>query len=144
MAASIEDILLLKAQQDAVNREDNGLAASAGALVGAVGGTAAMTPVHAVGQMSLKLKDRLAAGQGLTRSTGMQMRDRMRPGARMAGGLVGAMLGGALGPGVRQMAIGESEAASLLAKLQTGGLTYQEERDLERVLSDTYGSIIGG
>lgn len=143
MAASIEDILLLKAQQDAVNREDNGLAATAGALVGATGGAIAGAPIHHLGQLTNKLKDRLAEGQGLTRNRGQQLRSGLKPGARMAGGLVGAMLGGSLGAGVQQMATADSPAATLLAKLQTGGLTFQEEQQLERVLADTYSSIVG-
>lgn len=137
MAASIEDILLLKAQQDAVNRQDNGVAATAGALVGAAAGYGAGVPVHHLGQLGLKVKDRL---NGTTPSA---LRG-ARPGARMAGGLVGAIVGGALGPGVKQAAMGESEAASLLAKLQTGKLTIGEEAQLERVLTDTYNGIIGG
>ena len=144
MAASIEDILLLKAQQDAANRDNNGAAIAAGALVGTAAGTLAGTPIHAVGQLSLKLKDRLAAGQGLTRTTAMQMRDKVRPGARMAGGLVGAILGGGLGVGAQQMATANSPAASLLAKLQTTGLTAREEQQLQRVLTETYSGIIGG
>jgi hypothetical protein len=37
----------------------------------------------------------------------------MKPGARMAGGLVGAILGGGLGAGTRQMMIQDSPAASV-------------------------------
>ena len=143
MAASIEDILLLKAQQEAANKNDNGAAITAGALVGAAGGTLAGVPVHAGGQLINKLKDRLAAGQGLTRSKGQEFRSRLRPGARMAGGLVGAILGGSLGAGVQQMTAQASPAASLLAKLQTGGLTSEEERQLTRVLTETYDGVIG-
>ena len=137
MSVNIEDILLLKAQQDAANREDNGLAAGAGAILGAGAGVVAGEPAHGLGQLGLKVKDRI---NGTTPSA---LRG-ARPGARMAGGLVGALLGGALGPGVKAMAMGESEAAHLLAKLQTGGLTFQEGQQLERVLADAYGSAIGG
>ena len=143
MAASIEDILLLKAQQEAANKNDNGAAGIAGALVGAAGGTLAGTPVHHLGQLGNRLKDRLAAGQGLSRSRGQELRSRVRPGARMAGGLVGAILGGGLGAGVQQMTTQASPAAALLAKLQTGGLTADEERQLTQVLTETYDSVIG-
>ena len=143
MAASIEDILLLKARQDAVNNQDNGAAVAAGALVGSAVGTLGGVPVHHLGQLSVKLKDRLAAGQGLTPSRGQQFRSRIKPGARMAGGLVGAILGGGLGAGVKAMTTQDSPAASLLAKLQTGGLTASEEQELTRVLTDTYSGIIG-
>ena len=135
MATSIEDILLLKAQQDAVNREDNGLAAAAGALVGAGAGYTAGVPVHAVGQLGLKLKDRL-------NNTQPSMLRGARPGARMAGGLVGAVLGGALGPQAKQAMMGESEAASLLAKIQSGGdMTPNDQVRLEELLTDTYNTI---
>ena len=44
---------------------------------------------------------------------------RIKPGMRMAGGLVGAVLGGALGAGTAQQAmIQESPAARMLAKVQ--------------------------
>ena len=59
----------------------------------------------------------------------------------MAGGLVGALLGGS-GAGYQQMTAQASPAASLLAKLQTGGLTADEERQLTQVLTETYDSVI--
>ena len=70
----------------------------------------------------------------------------MRPGARMAGGLVGAILGGALGAGASANDSKESVSCciELLAKLQTGGLTADEERQLTQVLTETYDSVIGG
>ena len=143
MSVNIEDILLLKAQQDAANQNDNNAAVAAGALIGTGGGVLAGTPVHHLGQLGNKLKDRLAEGQGLTRSRGQQLRSRVRPGARMAGGLVGAILGGGLGEVARQEMTAQSPAASLLAKLQTGGLTASEEAELTRVLTDTYSGVIG-
>ena len=58
---------------------------------------------------------------------------------RMAGGLTGAILGGALGTGVRQMMIQESPAANMLAKLQAqGSLDPMDRAQLQGVLQDIY------
>ena len=60
------------------------------------------------------------------------------PGFRLAGGLVGAVLGGALGSGVRNTMIANSPAAELLAKAQAGSMTESDMRKLEAVLEATY------
>ena len=58
---------------------------------------------------------------------------------RMAGGLVGAIMGGGLGAGVRQMAVQESPAAALLARLQAQGtLNVMDRAQLQSVLRDIY------
>ena len=68
----------------------------------------------------------------------------VKPGVRMAGGLVGAVLGGALGTGARQMMIAESPAARMLAKVQTTGeLSYADQQALENILADTYSNTLG-
>ena len=57
----------------------------------------------------------------------------------MAGGLVTAILGGAVGAGARNAMTANSPAASLLAKLQVQGqLNSSDQRNLERILGDTY------
>ena len=126
MSANIEDILLLKARQDALNNQDNGAAITAGALTGSLAGVG-------LGH----LHERLIPDS--------QMRitqSRLKPGSRMAGGLVGAVLGGALGVGAKQMMIQESPAARLLAKIQTDGeLSDSEAEELKQVLTNTYNSI---
>ena len=126
MSANIEDILLLKARQDALNNQDNGAAITAGALTGSLAGVG-------LGH----LHERLIPDS--------QMRitqSRLKPGSRMAGGLVGGVLGGALGVGAKQMMIQESPAARLLAKIQTDGeLTDSEAEELKQVLTNTYNSI---
>ena len=140
---TIEDILLARAQEEADERVSVGEAALWGAgLVGAPVGLAAGTTANSTGNMINKLKDRLAEGQGLTRQ-GIKGRN-MRPGYRMAGGLVGAILGGALGVGTRQLMTQESESARLLAKLQTNGaLSPADTQALQNVLADTYNNTIG-
>ena len=60
---------------------------------------------------------------------------------RMAGGLVGAIMGGGLGLGVRQLMIRESPAANMLAKLQsTDQLGAMDRYQLQSVLKDIYNS----
>ena len=64
------------------------------------------------------------------------------PVKRMAGGLVGAILGGQLGNTIRQMAIQESPAGALLAKAQAQGeLNDIDKRALQQVLADTYSEM---
>jgi hypothetical protein len=56
----------------------------------------------------------------------------------MTGGLVGMIMGGALGEGIRQLAIRDSPAATLIAKGQAQGFTDADKIQLARVLEDTY------
>ena len=62
---------------------------------------------------------------------------------RMAGGFVGAVLGGALGPAVRQVAIQDSPAAALLAKAQAQGgeLSVEDTQNLQNILAETYSEM---
>lgn len=142
MAASIEDILLLKAQQDAANRENNGLAIAAGATLGAGAGIL----MGDKPQMNAreKLLNSLAKETVIPYAPkGIPVGTRLSPGKRFAGGLVGLMTGGALGAGVQQMMTSQSPAANLLAKVQTGQeLTALELGMLEDTLTDTYSQII--
>lgn len=58
---------------------------------------------------------------------------------RMAGGLLGTILGGGLGMGVRQMMVNESPAANILAKMQSqGSLNPMDRNQLQSVLRDMY------
>ena len=140
MAASIQDALLLQAQQDAANRENNGLAITAGALAGSAFGAGLGKFPHRKGQGQLlqRIADRtqipMAPGQPFA----------LRPGARMAGGLVGAIAGGLLGAGIQNIMMRESPAARYLAKIQMGEpLSTREVAELEDVLTGTYNNIIG-
>ena len=69
--------------------------------------------------------------------------NKVRPGARMAGGLIGAMAGGALGAGTAELVKRESPAARLIAKIQTqnGRLTSSDAAQLQEMLTDTYSNI---
>ena len=130
MAVSIEDILLARAQQDEANRPSTGTAASLGATGGALLGMIAGQPVHNAGVLINKMSGRQP--------------NPIKPGVRMAGGLVGAVLGGALGAGTRQAVMQESPAARMLAKIQTEGeLSYADEQALQNILADSYSNTLG-
>ena len=142
MAVSIEDILLAKAAQDEAERPSQNTAITAGAILGSLGGVAAgsvpQAASDAVGS-GRRLVDRVLGGKG-EKPVG----SRLKPGYRMAGGLVGAILGGALGAGAREVMLNESPAARLLARIQsTGEMTASDEKMLEDILADTYSNTLG-
>ena len=144
MAPSIEDILLARAQQ----KEEERLSPEAAAIIGAgLGSSLGVTGGHVLhkgGNFLNKIKDGLAAGQGLTRSPGQVLRTAVKPGPRFAGGLVGAILGGALGVGTRELLIQESPEAQFLAKIQMGQeLSNPEVMELEKLLTTAYNNTIG-
>ena len=144
MAPSIEDILLARAQQ----KEEERLSPEAAAIIGAgLGSSLGVTGGHVLhkgGNLLNKIKDGLTAGQGLARSPGQVLRTAVKPGPRFAGGLVGAILGGVLGPGTRDLMIQESPEARMLAKIQMGkNLDESEAIELERLLTTAYNNTIG-
>ena len=125
MNRDIEQILLARAAQEA----ESGPKLSDMVALGAAGGAA-------VGALSGVPFDFVGRGVGKLRGTnGM-----FKPGARMAGGLVGAILGGGLGAAAQQAAIRETgEAGALLAKIQSqGGINALDQVRLEAVLKDAY------
>jgi hypothetical protein len=145
MSVSIEDILLMKAQQDAqANENEAGLTTALGALVGGAGGVKASLIENRGAQKRINKADSLAAAQGFSRSGAGKLKDTLRPGTRMATtALLTTLLGGALGRGAQQAFLNDSPAAEYLAKMQTGELNAQERYELENILGDTYKSIIG-
>ena len=139
--ASLEEILAYKAAERA---EMEPGVTTAGTILGATGGSLlgmmAGIPVHKVGNSVNAIRDNLAARQGL--SAPRNPMKALKPGYRMAGGLVGMILGGALGGTIANQAIGNNPAAQLLAKLQVqGSLNTQEAAALENMVSQYYGSI---
>ena len=126
MAVSLEDILLARSQSDEREQESN-----LSSILGAgLGGTAGI----ALGEF----------GRRLTNTPVKEGFGRLKPGVRMAGGLVGAILGGALGAGASQMMQQESPAARIMAKLQVDGdLSYSDKQALENILADTYSNTLG-
>jgi len=130
MAVSLEDILLARAQQDEQGAISAGTAAGLGATAGSILGMVAGQPVHNAGVLINKMNG--------------HQPNRVKPGVRMAGGLVGAVLGGALGAGARQAMMSESPAARMLAKIQTQGeLSYADQQQLEDILAETYSNVVG-
>nr|BDD47516.1 hypothetical protein 89 [Pelagibacteraceae bacterium] len=125
MNREIEQILLAKAAQDAEQGPRLSDMVALGAGTGAALGTLAGVPFDAVGR-----------GIGKLRGTNRML----KPGLRMAGGLVGAIMGGGLGAAAQQVAARETgEAGALLAKIQAqGGMSALDQVRLEAVLKDAY------
>ena len=127
---SVQDILLQQAMQDNQNQPDPavamGVGASGGALLGALGGA----PLNAGGMMLNRMTGRTPAG--------------LRPGFRMAGGLLGAITGGALGAGMANMMQKSSPAGAMLAKIQAKGgeLNAMETMQLEQILANSYNNMM--
>ena len=102
-----EEALLMQAAYDEQDRlQAQNAAGLLGATGGALLGTAGGAVMHPVGRAIGRLR-------GTNRP--------MKPGARMAGGLTGAILGGALGAGTAAVMKQESPAARLLGKIQAQG-----------------------
>ena len=125
MDPRIEQVLLAQAAQEAEQgprlSDMVDLGAGGGAALGALTGTAP----HLIGKGIGHLRGR---------------NHMMKPGARMAGGLVGAILGGGMGAiAQNQMANETGPAGVMLAKIQSqGGMTPGDEAQLEVILRDAY------
>ncbi len=89
-------------------------------------------------QSQMSIGTSSAIGAGLGGASGLMSAG--GPRTKMAGGLVGAILGGALGPAVRQVAIQDSPAGALLAKAQAQGgeLSPEDTINLQNILAETY------
>ncbi len=108
---SAQEALMMQAAYDEQDRiQAQNTAGLLGAAGGGLMGVAAGTVPHKIGAAVNALKGSPATG----------MRS-MRPGFRAAGGLTGAILGGALGAGMAGIMKSESPAARLMGKLQAGG-----------------------
>jgi len=125
MDPNIEQVLLAQAAQEA----EQGPRLSDMVALGAGGGAA-------LGALTGTLPHMLGKGIGHMRGTNHFM----KPGARMAGGLVGAILGGGLGAVAQQsMATQTGPAGAMLAKIQAqGGMMPGDEAALESILRDAY------
>ena len=123
---SLQEALLFKAVQEEQENQQamqaaGVLGASGGALLGAAGG---VVP-HQVGRG-------INALRGATPN-------RLKPGFRMAGGLTGAILGGALGAGTAAL-MKQNPAGKALGKVQAkGGQMNEVERaEVARLLGELY------
>ena len=127
MDPRIEQVLLAQAAQEA----EQGPRLSDMVALGAGGGAAMGALTGAVPHM-------LGKGIGHLRGTNHLM----KPGLRLAGGLVGAILGGGLGAAAQQSMANETgPAGAILAKIQAqGGMMPGDEAQLEAILRDAYSS----
>ena len=136
--ASLEEILAYKAAEKAA--EGDGLR-DMGTVLGATGGSLlgmmAGIPVHRAGNAVNAIKGSLAARQGA--AAPRNPLKALKPGYRMAGGLVGMIVGGGLGNAIAAQAVAENPAADLLAKLQVNGdLDPVERGQLEKMVGSYY------
>ena len=125
--ASVEDVLLMRALEDAGNVPDASTAATVGGSLGA-------------GLGVLAGNDLVRIGDAFNRRIGRKP-PLLTPGPRMAGGLVGLILGGALGAGTREMMAQNSPGAQMLAKIKAGNFTDRDRYQLEQILADTYSKM---
>ena len=118
---SPEELLLQQIVAENQSRPSVSEAAGLGAAGGAAAGGLAGIPIHALGKQVGKMRG--------TNAT-------MKPGGRMAGGLVGAILGGGLGAAAQQSAANAVPAeAKILAKIQaTGKVSEVDKIVLENLL----------
>ena len=122
-----EEALLFQAVKDEEQRQAAlNMGSTAGAIGGAaLGGAAGQLP-HMLGQGLAKLRGRTPGA--------------FKPGARMAGGLTGMLLGGALGAGVAAITKQNSPAAQMLGKIQAQGgqMSEMDKIQLSRMLGQIY------
>ena len=135
---NIEEALLDAAQQESLELPSLQNALLAGGALGAGLGVAAGQVPHSILLNVNKLKDHLAGKQGMPRG------NRFKGGARVAGGLVGLILGGGLGAAIRNSSMQDSVPAQLLAKLQVQGTLSQPEMALLQQQLGQYYSQPGG
>ena len=126
---SAQEVLMMQAAYDEQDRlQAQNTAGLLGAAGGGLMGAAAGTIPHSIGNAVNALKG--------TQKTPMRS---IRPGFRAAGGLTGAILGGALGAGVASIMKSESPAARLMGKLQAGGdINDYDRMQLENELASIY------
>jgi hypothetical protein len=123
---SLEEALLLKAAQEEAEKQQSIQAASivggaGGALLGRIGGSVP----HQI-------------GRGINALTNRSV-NRLKPGFRLAGGLTGAILGGALGAGTAALMKQNNRPAQLLGDIQAkGSISPAEEQELAKLLGELY------
>ena len=132
--ADIEAILQAKIA------EENQLAANAGNIAmvagGGLGGIAGLDMGIATDEIGKRLRTMVgkpARPEGLI--------NRLKPGNRMAGGLVGLIVGRGLGKVIAQQAL-QTDAGSLLAKAQAqgGSLNEVDKQKLQNLMAEYYNS----
>lgn len=136
--ATIDDILLYRAQMDAEDRQNNNVEAAAlGALLGGASSASAA-------RSQQNLMDALSRLRGKSNETdnvptGTRVRNSIRKQVPVVrNGVAGAVLGGVLTLIAKQVAQRDSLAAELYAKRLTGEpMTAAELQATERIIADT-------
>ena len=140
---TVSELLLEQAIRDAQEKPDPAVAMGVGATGGALIGALAGTPAHMLGLGVNRLKASVNPQKNAGQTIAQKMQGRIRPGFRAAGGLVGAIAGGALGAGMANAMRQSSPAGEMLARIQAtnGNLNAMEKMQLESVLKDYYNNI---
>ena len=116
-----------------------------GAGLGAIAGAAGIGGMlHDSGRAYEKLADRLAPRYKEVKGERVLAPRKSpigKPGGRMAGATLFAILGAGLGMKLREQMIPEEQASELLAKLQSGTMTEDDTFILQQVLKDTYNQM---
>lgn len=158
--AAIEQALYLQALENSSGQVSPEEAALYGAGIGGTLGLGAGVAAHDLGRLINNLKDRVdpyypteklknikdKKGNPLMVKSRTPMprnqRNSLKPGNRMAGALVGFVLGGGAGPAIAESLAGESDEARLLAKLQIGAeLNEIELAMLEDIATKHYDNL---
>jgi len=111
---SPEEILAIRAQQQAAQFPDERDSQIIGATTGALGGVLAGSIPHTAGNLINRLRGRTSSP--------------LRGGFRMAGGLVGAGIGGLLGPAVREQMLADNRAAQVAGRVMATGELSESDR----------------
>ena len=140
---TVSELLLEQAIRDAQEKPDPAVAMGVGATGGALIGALAGTPAHMIGMGVNNLKASLNPQKNAGQTIAQKMQGRIRPGFRAAGGLVGAIAGGALGAGMANAMRQSSPAGEMLARIQAtnGDLNAMEKMQLESILKDYYNNM---
>lgn len=145
MAIDIEQVLLAKAAMDAEQYPSQEAAIYSGAGLGAIAGAAGIgNMLHNSGRAYEKLADKIAPRY--KERKGEKVLDPrksplVKPGGRMAGATLFALLGAGLGMKLRDQMVPESQANELVAKIQSGTMTEEDAFVLQQVLQDTYNQM---
>ena len=134
--ASIEEILVGQAADDYQTQQTlSTIATALGALGGGAVGMDVGTPELMIKDAGRRLNHMLNPKVAATENKFLR---RITPGPRMAGGLVGALMGGALAPEAVKAILGPSEATEMLVKAKMGGLDAGDKALLQRMIIDNH------
>lgn len=155
--SDIEALLRMQAEDDYQQSNNaSNVAAALGALTGGVVGhdvgRIELGMQRAPGDLSRKIQDmvnpqyvdvvdpksKVASREFAPRQRNPGIMQRVTPGPRLAGTLVGTILGGLMGKTATQQLMGESEGARLLAKAQTNpqSMTATDMQRIEQLIVD--------